>query len=170
MTNHWTDIANSDCILIIGSNAAENHPLSFKWVMKAVEKGATLISVDPRFTRTSSKAHIYAPMRSGTDIAFMGGMMNYILSKKKYQEDLKIQRLQTDSQLENLLESTALRQFIQTLEREQAQTQTLRENLEQIKAKGHEMGSIRLGVNQQLNNELHLLHHQRIRDKRAASV
>jgi formate dehydrogenase-N alpha subunit len=87
MTNHWTDIANSDCILIIGSNAAENHPLSFKWVMKAVEKGATLISVDPRFTRTSSKAHIYAPLRSGTDIAFMGGMMNYILKKKLYHED-----------------------------------------------------------------------------------
>ena len=58
MTNHWIDIGNSDCILIMGSNAAENHPISFKYVMKAVENGATLISVDPRFTRTSSKAHI----------------------------------------------------------------------------------------------------------------
>ena len=80
MTNHWIDIRNSDCIMIIGSNAAENHPISFKWVTKAMEKGAKLISVDPRFTRTSSKADIYAPMRSGCDIAFIGGMINYILN------------------------------------------------------------------------------------------
>ena len=84
MTNHWIDIRNSDCILVMGSNAAENHPISFKWVMKAVKKGATLISVDPRFTRTSAKAHIYAPLRSGTDIAFLGGMMHYILENQKY--------------------------------------------------------------------------------------
>ena len=79
MTNHWIDIKNSDCILIMGSNAAENHPVSFKYVTEAMEKGATLISVDPRFTRTSSKADIYAPLRSGTDIAFLGGMIKYIL-------------------------------------------------------------------------------------------
>jgi len=66
--------------MIIGSNAAENHPISFKWVTKAMEMGAKLISVDPRFTRTSSKADIYAPIRSGTDIAFIGGMINYILN------------------------------------------------------------------------------------------
>jgi len=59
MTNHWIDIRNSDCILIMGSNAAENHPISMKWVEKAMDKGATLINVDPRFTRTSSKADIY---------------------------------------------------------------------------------------------------------------
>jgi len=79
MTNHWIDIGNSDCIMIIGSNAAENHPISFKWVTKALERGAKLISVDPRFTRTSSKAHIYAPIRSGTDIAFIGGLIRYVL-------------------------------------------------------------------------------------------
>jgi formate dehydrogenase major subunit len=79
MTNHWIDLKNSDCILIMGSNAAENHPISFKWVTKAQEKGATLIHVDPRFTRTSAKADIYAPLRSGSDIAFLGGMINYIL-------------------------------------------------------------------------------------------
>ena len=62
--------------MIIGSNAAENHPISFKWVTKAMERGAKLISVDPRFTRTSSKADIYAPMRAGCDIAFIGGMIN----------------------------------------------------------------------------------------------
>ncbi len=88
MTNHWTDIQNSDCVMIIGSNAAENHPLSFKWVMKAVEDhGATLIHVDPRFTRTSSKAHIYAPLRSGSDIAFIGGLIHYVLTNKLYHEE-----------------------------------------------------------------------------------
>jgi formate dehydrogenase major subunit len=81
MTNHWADIQNSDCIIIIGSNAAENHPVSFKWVTKAIEEnGATLISVDPRFTRSSSKAHIYAKLRSGTDIAFIGGMIRWVLN------------------------------------------------------------------------------------------
>jgi formate dehydrogenase major subunit len=84
MTNHWIDIGNSDCVLIMGSNAAENHPISFKWVTKAMKQGTTLISVDPRFTRTSSKADIYAPLRSGTDIAFLGGMIKYILDKNRY--------------------------------------------------------------------------------------
>ena len=84
MTNHWIDIGNSDCILIMGSNAAENHPISFKWVNKAMEQGATLINVDPRFTRTSAKADIYAPIRSGADIAFLGGMIKYILDNNLY--------------------------------------------------------------------------------------
>ena len=79
MTNHWVDIKNADRIMIIGSNAAENHPMSFKWVTEAIGRGAKLINVDPRFTRTSSKAHIYAQMRSGTDIAFIGGMIKYVL-------------------------------------------------------------------------------------------
>jgi formate dehydrogenase-N alpha subunit len=79
MTNHYIDLRNADCVMIIGSNAAENHPVSFKWITKAMERGAKLISVDPRFTRTSSKADIYAPIRSGTDIAFIGGMINYVL-------------------------------------------------------------------------------------------
>jgi len=79
MTNHYIDFRNADCIMVIGSNVAENHPLSFKWITRAMEKGAKLISVDPRFTRTSSKADIYAPIRSGTDIAFIGGMIKYVL-------------------------------------------------------------------------------------------
>ncbi len=88
MTNHWIDIGNSDCIMIIGSNAAENHPISFKWVMEAKEKnGAKLISVDPRFTRTSSLSDIYAPLRSGTDIAFIGGIIKYVLDNKLYNEE-----------------------------------------------------------------------------------
>ena len=87
MTNHWIDIKNSDCILIMGSNAAENHPISFKFVTEAQERGTKLISVDPRFTRTSSKADIYAPLRSGTDIAFLGGMIKYILDNNLYFEE-----------------------------------------------------------------------------------
>jgi len=87
MTNHWIDLRNADVILIMGSNAAENHPISFKWVTQAMEKGAKLISVDPRFTRSSAKAHIYAPLRSGTDIAFLGGMIKYILENNLYQKD-----------------------------------------------------------------------------------
>jgi formate dehydrogenase major subunit len=79
MTNHWIDIQNADCILIMGSNAAENHPISFKWVTKAQEKGATLIHVDPRYTRTSAKADMWAGLRSGSDIAVLGGMIKYIL-------------------------------------------------------------------------------------------
>ncbi|MBI4804770.1 MAG: formate dehydrogenase-N subunit alpha [Desulfovibrio sp.] len=79
MTNHYIDIKNSDCVLIMGGNSAETHPVCFKWVTKAMQNGAPLIHVDPRFTRTSSKADIYAPLRSGTDIAFLGGMIKYIL-------------------------------------------------------------------------------------------
>lgn len=79
MTNHWIDLKNSDVILIMGSNAAENHPISFKWVTRAQERGATLIHVDPRFTRTSAKADIHAHIRSGTDIAFFGGLIRYIM-------------------------------------------------------------------------------------------
>jgi formate dehydrogenase major subunit len=79
MTNHWTDIGNADVILIMGSNAAENHPISFHWVTEAMNKGAQLIHVDPRYTRTSARANIWAQMRSGTDIAFLGGMIRYIV-------------------------------------------------------------------------------------------
>jgi formate dehydrogenase major subunit len=87
MTNHWIDIQHSDVILIQGSNAAENHPISFKWVMRAKDKGGKIIHVDPRFTRTSAKADVYAPIRAGTDIAFIGGMIKYIIENKKYFED-----------------------------------------------------------------------------------
>ena len=68
----------------MGSNAAENHPISFKWVTEAMKGGAKLISVDPRFTRTSSKADFYTYLRSGTDIAFLGGMIKYIIENNKY--------------------------------------------------------------------------------------
>ena len=79
MTNHWIDIKNIDCIQVIGANTAENHPNAFKYVMQAKDNGTRLICVDPRYTRTAAVADIYAPLRSGTDIAFQGGMIKYIL-------------------------------------------------------------------------------------------
>lgn len=87
MTNHWIDIANSDCVLMMGCNAAETHPVSFRWVLKAKENGAKLIHVDPRYTRTSTGADIYAPLRPGTDIAFLGGMIKYVIENRKYFQD-----------------------------------------------------------------------------------
>ncbi len=84
MTNNWIDIKNADVVLVMGANPAENHPISMKWVMRAREKGAKLIVVDPRFTRTAAKADIYAPMRSGTDIAFLGGMIKYIIDNNLF--------------------------------------------------------------------------------------
>ena len=79
MTNHWNDIANSDCMIMIGSNPAENHPAAFGWILEAKARGAKLISLDPRFTRSSAKADIYAHLRSGTDVALIGGMIKYVL-------------------------------------------------------------------------------------------
>ena len=79
MTNHWIDLGNSDCIMAIGGNVAETFPNAFKWVTRAREKGAKFIHVDPRFTRTSAKADIFARLRTGTDIAFVGGMIKYVL-------------------------------------------------------------------------------------------
>ena len=86
MTNHWIDIKNSDCILVMGANPAENHPISLRYVMQAKDNGAKIICVDPRFTRTAAVADIYARLRSGTDIAFLGGLINYIMAKELYQK------------------------------------------------------------------------------------
>jgi len=87
MTNHWIDIKNADAILIMGSNPAENHPISFKWVLRAKDAGGVVIHVDPRFTRTSTQADIYAPLRSGSDIGFLGGMIRYIMANNLYFRD-----------------------------------------------------------------------------------
>jgi len=88
MTNHWIDLKNTDCALIIGANPAENHPISFKWLLEARKnRGAKVLCVDPRFTRSASKADTYTPIRPGTDIAFIGGMINYILNNNLYHSD-----------------------------------------------------------------------------------
>jgi formate dehydrogenase major subunit len=78
-TDFLRDMENSDCIVIMGSNMAENHPVGFQWAIEGRERGARLIHVDPRFTRTSAMADTHVPIRAGTDIAFLGGIINYIL-------------------------------------------------------------------------------------------
>ncbi len=87
MTNSWNDLKNAKVILIEGSNAAENHPMSMKWIMRAKEAGACVIHVDPRFTRTSKIADIHAQIRPGTDIAFLGSVINYVLENNLYDKD-----------------------------------------------------------------------------------
>ncbi len=83
-TTFQQDLQNSDCILIMGSNMAENHPVGFQWVMEARERGAQVIHVDPRFTRTSAMATQYVQIRPGSDIAFLGGIINYILEHERW--------------------------------------------------------------------------------------
>jgi formate dehydrogenase major subunit len=88
MTNSWTDIRNTDLVVIMGGNAAEAHPCGFKWVTEAkANRGAKLIVVDPRFTRSASVADIYAPIRQGTDIAFLLGVINYCIQNDKVHWD-----------------------------------------------------------------------------------
>lgn len=86
MTNSWTDIKNTDLVIIMGGNAAEAHPCGFKGVTEAkANRGAKLIVVDPRFTRSASVADLYAPIRQGTDIAFLLGLINYCIQNDKVQ-------------------------------------------------------------------------------------
>lgn len=88
MTNHWVDIKNADLILVMGGNAAEAHPCGFKWVIEAKkDRKAKLVVVDPRFTRSAAVADYYAPVRAGADIAFLGGVVNYLLSNDKIHHD-----------------------------------------------------------------------------------
>ncbi len=91
MTNHWIDIKNADVVMIMGSNAAEHHPISFKWVLKAKDKGAVVMHIDPKFSRTSARSDFHVPLRSGTDIPFMGGMVKYILENKAFQKDYMLE-------------------------------------------------------------------------------
>jgi formate dehydrogenase major subunit len=81
-------MADSDCVVVMGSNMAENHPVAFRWPMQAkVEHGAKLIHVDPRFTRTSAVADIYAPVRAGSDIAFLGGIIRHVINSERWNTD-----------------------------------------------------------------------------------
>ena len=86
MTNSWTDIRNTDLVVVMGGNAAEAHPCGFKWVTEAkANRGAKLIVVDPRYTRTASVSDFYAPIRQGTDIAFLLGLIRYCIENDKVQ-------------------------------------------------------------------------------------
>ena len=88
MTNSWTDIKNTDLVVIMGGNAAEAHPCGFKWVTEAkARRGAKLVVVDPRFTRSAAVSDYYAPIRQGTDIAFLLGVINYCIQNDKVQWD-----------------------------------------------------------------------------------
>src|ERR1700678_1181507 len=84
MTNGWIDIKNTDMMLIMGGNPAENHPCGFKWAMEAKRhRNAKIISVDPRFTRTSSTADLFCQIRAGADIAFLGGLIRYAIENNR---------------------------------------------------------------------------------------
>jgi anaerobic selenocysteine-containing dehydrogenase len=90
MTNHMIDLKNTNVALIMGSNIAENHPIGMKWLTEGrldPKRQTKIIHVDPRFTRTSAVSDLYCPMRSGTDIAFLGGMINYILENDLYHKE-----------------------------------------------------------------------------------
>ncbi|MFE4835859.1 formate dehydrogenase [Arthrobacter sp. NPDC056691] len=83
-TTYLQDLQRADCIIIQGSNFAEAHPVGFQWVMEAKERGAKVIHVDPRFSRTSALADTFVPIRAGTDIAFLGGLINWVMSNGAY--------------------------------------------------------------------------------------
>src|ERR1044071_10308682 len=84
MTNGWIDIKNTDMMLIMGGNPAENHPCGFKWPIEAkLHRNAKMIVVDPRFTRTASNADLFLQIRAGADIAFLGGLINYAIQNNR---------------------------------------------------------------------------------------
>src|SRR6266508_1864306 len=88
MTNHWRDIRHADLMLINGANPAEAHPVGFQWMMKAkLERGAKMIHADPRFTRTSAVADIHLRIRTGADVAYFGGLINYVLQNNLYHKE-----------------------------------------------------------------------------------
>jgi formate dehydrogenase major subunit len=88
MTNGWIDIKNADMMLVMGGNPAENHPCGFKWVMEAKrQRNAKLIVVDPRLTRTAATSDLFLQIRAGTDIAFLGGLINYTIQKNRIAKD-----------------------------------------------------------------------------------
>lgn len=81
-TTAQQDLAHSDAILIMGSSMAENHPVGFQWVIEARERGATVIHVDPRYTRTSAMSDLWIPLRAGSDIALLGGLIRHVLENE----------------------------------------------------------------------------------------
>jgi anaerobic selenocysteine-containing dehydrogenase len=80
MTNGWIDIKNTDMMLVMGGNPAENHPCGFKWAIEAKRtRNAPLIVVDPRYTRTAAVSDLFVQIRAGSDIALLGAIINYAL-------------------------------------------------------------------------------------------
>ena len=109
MTNGWTDVANSDVVLVMGGNPAENHPVGFRFAMEAKRtRKAKLVCIDPRFNRTAAVSDRYVPIRSGSDIAFLGGLIHYALSRDLHH--LEYVRLHTNAAFliqEGFLQRTA---------------------------------------------------------------
>src|SRR5690349_5722771 len=88
MTNGWIDIKNTDLMLIMGGNPAENHPCGFKWAIEAKRnRNAKMIVVDPRFTRTAAVADLFVQIRAGSDIAFLGGLVKYAIENGRIAHD-----------------------------------------------------------------------------------
>jgi formate dehydrogenase major subunit len=88
MTNGWVDIKNTDMMMVIGGNPAENHPCGFKWAMEAKKvRNAKLIVIDPRFTRTAAVSDLFIQIRAGSDIAFLGGLINYAIQNNRIAKD-----------------------------------------------------------------------------------
>ena len=88
MTNGWTDVANTDVVLVMGGNPAENHPVGFRFAMQAKRyRKARIVCVDPRFNRTAAVSDVYVPIRAGSDIAFLGGLIHYMLSRDLHHAD-----------------------------------------------------------------------------------
>ena len=88
MTNHWKDIKNADVVLVMGANPAENHPCGFKWALEARDtRGAKLLTIDPRYTRTSAVADRHLQIRPGADIAILGGLIRHILDNDLHHAD-----------------------------------------------------------------------------------
>ncbi len=86
-TTSQQSLADSDCVVIMGSNMAENHPVGFRFVMQAKERGATVIHVDPRFARTSAMADVHVPLRAGSDMVFLGALVNYVVNDARWKTD-----------------------------------------------------------------------------------
>ncbi len=105
-TGYQQDLANSDCILFMGSNMAEAHPVGFRWPLKAREKGAQLIHVDPRFTRTSAMCDVYVGIRAGSDIAFLGGIINHVLEQDRWFKEYVLAYTNASTILEGEFEDT----------------------------------------------------------------
>src|SRR6266481_4189329 len=88
MTNGWVDMKNTDMMLIMGGNPAENHPCGFKWPVEAKRtRNAKMIVVDPRFTRTAAVADLHCQIRAGSDIAFLGGVIRYAIENNRIAKD-----------------------------------------------------------------------------------
>ena len=95
------DLANSDCIIVMGSNMAENHPIAFRFAVEAQRRGGKIIHVDPRFTRTSALADLHAPLRSGSDIAFLGGLIHYVLEHELWFKEFALAYTNLDHIIED---------------------------------------------------------------------